>query len=78
VYCSPPNASNTSTKQGDEQFIRERVLEAAARILGNLQKGIVVSTISTAAELENRHSATHQALPYYQSTNTFEIVDRNI
>jgi len=42
VYCSPPNASNTSTKQGDEQFIRERVLETAARILGNLQKSWLI------------------------------------
>ena len=55
--------------QGNEQFIRERVLETAARVLGNLQKGIVDNTISTAAGLEkgSSYSAPYQALPYYES-----------
>jgi hypothetical protein len=45
------------------------VLETAARVLGNLQKGIVDNTISTAAGLEkgSSYSATYQALPYYES-----------
>jgi len=49
-------------------------------ILGNLQKGIVDNTISTAAGLEkgSSYSSTRQALPYYQSISKFEIVDRNI
>jgi hypothetical protein len=57
--------------QGDEQLIIGRVLEMAERVLKNLQKGIVDSTISTAAGLKkgSSYSATHQALPYYQSTN---------
>jgi len=65
--------------QGDEQFVSGRVLEMAERILGNLQKGIVDSTISSAAELENGSSyftayqalpySNHPALPNYQSTN---------
>jgi hypothetical protein len=38
--------------QGNEQFASGRVLEMAERILHNLQKGIVDSTISTAAGLE--------------------------
>jgi hypothetical protein len=60
-----------SYPQGDDQFISRRVLEMAERILNNLQKGIVDSTISTAAGLENGSSypAAYQALPYYQSTN---------
>jgi archaellum component FlaC len=53
--------------QGNEKFTTERVLEMAERVLNNLQKGIVDSTISTAAGLENRYSATYQALPYYES-----------
>ena len=60
----------------------------AERVLNNLQKGIVDSTISTAAGLEkgSSYSAPHQAFPHpnhqavpdYQSTSTFEVVDRNI
>jgi hypothetical protein len=57
--------------QGNEQPVSERVFEMAERILHNLQKGIVDSTISTAAGLEKGSSYTpaHQALPYYQFTN---------
>jgi hypothetical protein len=53
--------------QGNEQFVSERVFEMVERILHNLQKGIVDSTISTAAGLENvsSYSATYQALPYF-------------
>jgi len=56
VYCSSLNASNNSTKQGDEQFIR---------------KGIVDSTISTAAGLQKGSAfpTTRSALPYYQPTD---------
>jgi hypothetical protein len=39
-------------QQGNEQFVSQRVLEMAEKILYNLQKGIVNSTISTAAGLE--------------------------
>ena len=55
--------------QGNDQFVSRRVLEMAERILYNLQKGIVNSTISTAAGLEkgDLYSATPQALPYYES-----------
>jgi hypothetical protein len=55
--------------QGDKQFVSGRVLEMAERILYNLQKGIVDSTISTAAGLEkgSSYSAPYQALLYYQS-----------
>jgi archaellum component FlaC len=55
--------------QGSGQF-SERVLDVAEKILYNLQKGIVDSTISTAAGLEDGSSyptATQQALPYYNS-----------
>jgi hypothetical protein len=41
--------------------VNGRVLETAEEILYNLQKGIVDSTISTAAELEKGSS------PYYKS-----------
>jgi hypothetical protein len=53
--------------QGSEQFATGRVLEMAERVLKNLQKGIVDSTISTAAGLEkgSSYSSTRQALPYY-------------
>ena len=55
--------------QGGEQFVSGRVLEMAERILNNLQKGMVDNTISSAAGLEkgSSYSATHQALPYYES-----------
>jgi hypothetical protein len=72
LRCSP-------CKQGDEQFISGRMLAMAERVLKNLQKDIVDSTISIAAGLEkgNSYSVTpqtfpypnHQALPYYQSAN---------
>ena len=41
----------------------------AERILYNLQKGIVGSTMSTVAGLEEASSypAAHRALPYYES-----------
>ncbi|HKG87590.1 MAG TPA: hypothetical protein VKA95_04635 [Nitrososphaeraceae archaeon] len=59
--------------QGNEQFVSERVLEMAERILYNLQKGIVDSTISTAAGLEKGSSFhTTPALPYHQFTNSLE------
>jgi hypothetical protein len=56
--------------QGNEQF-SERVLEMGERILYNLQKCIVDSTISTAAGLEKESSypATRRALPYYESSS---------
>jgi DNA-binding protein Fis len=57
--------------QGDEQFVSGRVLEMAEKVLGNLQKGIVDNTISTAAGLEegSSYSATNRALPYYESSS---------
>jgi transposase-like protein len=57
-----------SRPQGDEQFVSGRVLEMAERVLNNLQKGIVDSTISIAAGLEkgSLYSGTYQALPYYE------------
>jgi hypothetical protein len=44
------------------------MLEMAENILYNLQKGIVDSTIATAAGLEkdSSYSATNRALPYYE------------
>jgi hypothetical protein len=58
-----------SRLQGYEQFVSERVLEMSEKMLFNLQKNIVDSTISTAAELEEGRSdsAAYQALPYYKS-----------
>ena len=75
--------------QGHEQFVSAKVLEMAEKILKNLQKVMVGSTISTAAGLEKGSSYSaatyqafpypnHQAVPYYQFTSTFEVVDRNI
>jgi hypothetical protein len=54
-----------------EQFVSVRVLEMAERVLNNLQKGIVDSTISTAAglEKESSYSATYRAPQYYQPIN---------
>jgi len=48
------------------------MLEMAEKILHNLQKGIVDSTISTAAGLDkgSSYSATYQALPYYASASS--------
>jgi hypothetical protein len=56
-------------QQGNEQFVSQRVLDMAEKILYNLQKGIVNSTISTAAGLEKGSSypATYRALPYHES-----------
>ena len=53
--------------QGSEEYI-ERVLEMAERVLYNLHKSLVDSTISSAAGLEkgDSHSAAYQALPYYE------------
>jgi hypothetical protein len=49
----------------DEQFVSGRVLEMAERVPGNLQKGIVDSTIATAAGLEKESlSPATQALEY--------------
>jgi hypothetical protein len=47
------------------------VLKMAEKILYNLQKGLVDSTIATAAGLENESSfhTTDPALPNHQSTN---------
>ena len=55
--------------RGSEQF-KGRVLERAERILYNLQKCMVDSTISTAAGLEGGGDScptAYQALPYYES-----------
>jgi hypothetical protein len=59
--------------QGDEQFAGGRVLEMAERVLNNLQKGIVDSTISIAAGLEDgsSYSAPYQALPYYDQSTSY-------
>jgi hypothetical protein len=50
---------------GEEQFVKERVLEDANRMLEWLKKGIVDTTIATAAGLD-KGSLTQQALPYYE------------
>ena len=57
--------------QGNEQFVSERVLEMAEKILYNLQKGIVDTTVATAAGLKEGSSypAAYRALPYYESTS---------
>jgi hypothetical protein len=57
--------------QVNEQFVTERVLKMAEKILYNLQKGIVDSTIATAAGLEKDSSfpTTDPALPSHESTN---------
>jgi DNA repair exonuclease SbcCD ATPase subunit len=58
-------------QQENEQFATERVLKMAENILYNLQKGIVDSTIATAAGLEKDSSfpTTDPTLPNHQSTN---------
>jgi hypothetical protein len=58
-----------SYPQRSEQLISGRVLEVTERIFCNLQKGIVDSTISTAAELKegSSHREAYQALPYHES-----------
>ena len=50
---------------GEEQFVKERVLEDANRILEWLKKGIVDTTI---AGFDKDASSTHLALPYYESS----------
>src|SRR5918994_3675834 len=57
--------------QGSERFISMRVLKMAEKILYNLQKAMVDSTISSAAGLEkgDSYSAAYQALPYSESTS---------
>jgi hypothetical protein len=56
-----------SNSQENEQ-LSDRVLEVARKVLSNLQKSIVDSTISAAAGLEgSSYRAAHQALPYYES-----------
>jgi hypothetical protein len=66
-YSSSQESRRPSYLQGSEQF-SERVLKMGERILYNLQKSIVDSTISTAAGLEKESSypATRRALPYYE------------
>ena len=55
--------------QRSEQLFSGRILEVAERIFCNLQKGVVDSTISTAAGLDEGSSdpSVYQALPYYNS-----------
>jgi hypothetical protein len=67
-YSSFLESRRPSRPQGDEQFVRERTLEKAARILDNLQKGVVDNIISTAAGLEKGGSnpTAYQSLPYYE------------
>jgi hypothetical protein len=50
------------------QFVSERVLERAERLLVNLQKNMVDNTISTAAGLEDGLSCAtaYRVLPYYE------------
>jgi hypothetical protein len=52
---------------GEEQFVKERVLEDANRMLECLKRGIVDTTIAAAAGLE-MGSQNQQALPYYESS----------
>jgi hypothetical protein len=66
-YDSFLGSRRPSYLQGSEQF-SGRVLDTAERILKNLQKCIVDSTVSTAAGLEKGSSflTTHPALPNYR------------
>jgi hypothetical protein len=68
-YSAFLESRRPSRSEGDEQFVRERVLETAHRTFENLQKNIVDNIISAAAGLENGGSypAAYQALPYYES-----------
>jgi hypothetical protein len=52
---------------GAEQFVKQRVLEDANRMLEWLKKGIVDTTIATVAGLD-KESSNQQALPYYNSS----------
>jgi hypothetical protein len=65
-YNSFLASRHPSYLQGSEQF-SERELKMGEKILYNLQKNIVESTISTAAGLEKESSypAARRALPYY-------------
>ena len=67
-YNSFQQSRRSSYLQGNKQ-LSERVLEMAGKILYNLQKAMVDSTISSAAGLEkgDSHSTAYQALPYYES-----------
>ena len=67
-YNSFQESRRPSYLQGSERF-SERVLELAGKILYNLQKAMVDSTISSAAGLEkgNSYPAARRALPYYES-----------
>jgi hypothetical protein len=67
-YNSFVESRRPSYLQGSERF-SERVLEMAGKILYNLQKTMVESTISSAVGLEkgDSYSAAYQALPYYES-----------
>jgi hypothetical protein len=58
-------------QQENEEFVSERVIKMAEKILYNLQKGIVDSTIATAAGLEKDSSfpTTDPTLPNHQSTS---------
>jgi hypothetical protein len=58
-------------QQENEQSVSQRVLKMAENILYNLQKGIVDSTIATAAGLEKDSSfpTTDPTLPNHQSTS---------
>src|SRR5918999_2759572 len=67
-YSSFLESQRPSRPQGDEQFVRERLLEKAERILDNLQKNIVDDVITSASGLEKgrSYSAAYQSLPYYE------------
>jgi len=69
-YNSSLGSRRPSNLQGIGKF-SGRVLEMAEKILYNLQKNIVDSTISTAAglEKESSYSAARWALPYYGSSS---------
>ena len=69
-YNSFQESRRPSYLQGSERF-SERVLELAGKILYNLQKAMVDSTISSAAGLEEASSypAAYQALPNSESTS---------
>jgi chromosome segregation ATPase len=72
-YSSFLESQRPSRPQGDEQFVRERVVETAKRVLDNLQKNIVDNIISTASGLEKggSYSAAYQSLPYYKANQQF-------
>jgi hypothetical protein len=76
-YNSFQESRRPSYLQGSKQF-SQRVLESAEKILCNLQKVIVDSTISSAAGLEEGDSypAAYQALPYYESPSQLPVSGR--